>query len=235
MKCKLGIYLMCCYPDVDEFIEAVNILEGYGIDFLEVGFPFTDPVADGPVIEEAAFSVLSRYSLDDCFGMFEKVRVLYSGKLYIMTYSNIVYRLGAKEFALRINGADGVILPDLPFDERWLFESEFREKGIPLVRFVTPENSIEDINRIVHGAEGFIYFVSVRGTTGGVFDVNKDTLEKVSYVRSIAGIDVILGFGIKTRDEMLRACRVADGVVVGTAAIESLKRCRFREFIGEVI
>ena len=231
--CKVGIYLVCDYPGRDRFLEAVKLCDEVGIDFLEVGIPFSDPTADGDVIEKAAFEVLKQESLNDFYSALESVRKLFSRKLYVMTYANMVYSNGIEDFASRFSFIDGVILADVPYRESFRFKGVFEKQIVGFVHFVTPETDFETIDEIKASANDFIYFVSIRGTTGGEFRLDSDAISRLEKLKG-SGQDVIIGFGIKTKDDVKRACEFADGVVIGTKAIESLKNGEFGEFLKEL-
>jgi tryptophan synthase alpha chain len=230
---KLGIYLVANFPAKESFLEAVRTCEESGVDFLEVGFPFSDPVADGDVIEKAALESLRRYTSDDFFESIRRARAIFSRKLYIMTYSNIIYSTGIARFVRRAGPFDGLILADLPLREIQLFEKRLQGRPVTLIRFLTPESRPEDIARALKGANDFVYFVSKRGTTGGDFQLGDETRQEIARVRG-NGVDVYLGFGIQDRQDVAAAWTVADGAIIGTKAVSELDRGtdQFRRFLA---
>jgi len=232
--CKIGIYLVCDYPNSEKFLDAVAVCEKYGIDFLEIGFPFSDPVADGPVIEKAVLDVLKRENSNDFLQSLKKARDIFSKKLYVMTYSNVIFGYGTEEFAKKSEFIDGIIIADLPFIESERFAKIFDKYKINTIRFVTPETDFSDIDKIKRAAKDFIYFVSTRGTTGGKFSIDAETLQKIEYTKNEFDHDVILGFGIKNSNDIKTACRYADGVVIGTKAVEALEQNGFERFISSL-
>ena len=218
-----GVYLVAGYPDFALFDEAVRVAEECGFDFLEVGVPFSDPVADGPLLTKAAHTAIERgVNLDSVLDWLRG----YSGsmKIFVMTYANILWARGlervSEEFAEC--GVKGVIVADLPNEEHWFF----KEQGffLPLIPFATPESSFEDLDRLSETKEGFIYFVSVRGTTGGRFSLDEETKEKLSYLRKRAKVPVVIGFGISGAEDVKSALELADGFVVGTKAVAVLEK-----------
>jgi tryptophan synthase alpha chain len=229
---KLGIYLLANYPSKEVFLEAVQACQEFGVDFLEVGFAFSDPVADGDLLERASFEVLKKYTIDDFFENLHAAQQLFKGKTYIMTYTNLVYHNGIAEFARRAGTIDGLILADLPLREMRRFELGLKGTGVNLIRFLTPESRDEDVASALKGARGFIYFVSKRGTTGGGFELDKETKRKISLVRG-KGVDVYVGFGIQNRHDMEAAYQAADGAIIGTKAVAELERGigYFRDFL----
>jgi tryptophan synthase alpha chain len=229
--CKLGIYLVCDYPDKDEFLENVKKCEEYGVDFLEIGFPFSDPVADGAVIEEAAFDVLKRENTNNFLETLKDVREIFSNKLYVMTYANIVFGYGIERFAKETEGINGIIIADLPFIESGRFSKYFDRYGTNIVYFATPESSFSDIDKVKSSAKDFVYFVSTRGITGGAFNLDKQTKSKIVYTKNDLSQDVIVGFGIKNSNDIKEACIYADGVVIGTESVKSAVNGTFSQYL----
>ncbi len=229
--CKIGIYLVCDYPNRENFLEAVDICEASGVDFLEIGFPFSDPVADGPVIEKAALSVLDRENVDDFINSLSIVRSKFSRKLYVMTYANIIFGYGIEAFAKEVDGINGVIVADLPYIESRRFSRTLKRHSINIVHFATPESSLEDLDKLKTASDDFVYFVSIRGITGGSLALDKDIKEKIRYLKKDFDKDVMLGFGIKSRDDIKEACKFTDGVIVGTEAVKNLSEGHFDDYI----
>ena len=190
---KLGIYLLANYPSTGRFIEAVRVCARLGVDFLEVGFPFSDPVADGEILERASYETLKWYNLDDSAKSLRTAREIFPGRVYVMTYANILYSVGIETFADKVGPVTGVILADLPLREIGFFEKQLAGKGINLVRFLTPESRADDIDRALRGANDFIYFISKRGTTGGGFTLDEETVQKIALARN-RGVDVLCRF-----------------------------------------
>ena len=230
---KLGIYLVADYPSGALFLDAVRACRDLGVDFLEVGFPFSDPVADGDVIERASHEVLKRETMDGIVEDFREARAIFNRPTYIMTYTNIVYSRGVVHFLERVGPVSGLILADLPLREMPRFEKE--AKGLNLIRFLTPESRPADMEVALKGARDFIYFVSKRGTTGGRFELDAQTREKIGRVRG-RGVPVYLGFGVGEARAFSAATDVADGAVIGTRAVSELAAGidRFRSFIASL-
>lgn len=223
-----GFYLMANYPDGDTFIKAaVKGLEHF--DFLEIGIPFSDPIADGEVIANAAQSLLDRNCTFSEIA--ENIRTLKSRipedkDLYIMTYSNIIYNMDMSffnKFCLD-SGIRGLIVPDVPFCERNFFSPMGLDGRIKLVSFMTPESTPESIEETAKSSDNFIYFISMRGITGTDFSLDDDTGDKIRLAKSMSKVPVVTGFGIKTRDTAKKAMEHSDGFIIGTALIEALNR-----------
>ncbi len=219
---KIGIYLLANYPSREVFIEGVKICDKNGIDFLEIGFPFSDPIADGDTLEKACYETLRKYSFNDTLESFRQTQNIFKGRLYIMTYTNIVYGMGIDNFAEKVGKISGIILADLPLRETRVFDRGFRKHRINVIRFLTPESREEDIKNAVKSARDFIYFVSKRGTTGGNFELDGETREKIARVKA-SDKEVFVGFGIKDRQDVKLACEVADGAIIGTKAVSELE------------
>ncbi|MDO9544639.1 MAG: tryptophan synthase subunit alpha [Synergistaceae bacterium] len=219
---KLGIYLLANYPSREAFIEAVKICDNEKVDFLEIGFPFSDPIADGDTLEKACCETLQRYDFNDTISSFQEVKNIFKGKIYIMTYANIVYSPGVESFVEKIGAVSGIILADLPLREAGPFDKAFGKYDINVIKFLTPESRNKDIDSTVKNARDFIYFVSKRGTTGGEFALDEETREKIARVKAKGG-EVFLGFGIKDRKDVELAFQYADGAIIGTKAISELE------------
>jgi tryptophan synthase alpha chain len=220
---KLGIYLLANYPSKALFLDAVRACDKHGVDFIEVGFAFSDPVADGDLLENAAHAVLKDNTVDDFIESFHAARRLFKGKLYIMTYANIVYGNGIAAFVQRVKGCDGLIVADLPVREVPRIEAQLEGSSTSLIRFVTPESRPEDVEAAMKGAREFIYFISKRGTTGGAFALDSEAREKLRGIRG-RGVDVCIGFGVQTKQDVRKVFKVADGAIIGTKAVAELER-----------
>lgn len=214
-----GIYIMGGYPDRDGFKAAFRAVEDAGFEFIEVGLPFSEPVADGAVIAAAAQHVLERgVTAKDILA---DVREVYQGKtkLLIMTYANVIYGYGAAAFSADYGDiVSGIILADVPNREHGFF----RRQGltVPVVPFVTPETRADDINDMRGTQADFVYYVGIRGVTGGTVDLKAPFIaENVAKTRAATGHPVIMGFGIKNQQGAHDALSVADGYVVGTEAV----------------
>lgn len=221
-----GVYLMGNYPDAERFKEAARMgLERF--DFLEVGVPFSDPVADGPVIARAGEEVLGRdFRLDDLLDSVADIRSTAPAgkKIYLMSYANPVHSPGLARFAkmARRAGADGLIVPDVPFVESAPFRDALAGEGLEYIDFVTPENTPGQIDTTARAARGFLYFVSIRGITGSGFTLDAATRAKIRRARRSSSVPVVLGFGIRSAADARAAVELAGGFIVGTGAVAAL-------------
>ena len=226
MKTYNGMYLMGNYPDEDTFVQAaVRGLEFF--DFLEIGLPFSDPVADGDVISNAANTALEKgVTPDGVFRNIEKIRTLVPGHkhLYVMTYANHVYFRGIDTFmkACVSSGVNGIIIPDVPCRESVRFSSAASAHGIWYVQFITPESSREQVIEASAAATGFLYSISVRGITGGNAGFSDDILDNIRIGKEFSRVPVVLGFGIKTIDDGMKSLHSADGFIMGTRLVDML-------------
>jgi len=219
-----GIYLAGCYPDEDTFTRSSAAVAEAGFDFLEVGIPFNDPIADGPVIAGAIHESLARgVSPLDVIENIESLRHI-PIKKYVMTYANIIHAYGIPEFSERMAGLlEGVIIPDIPNRMAGLF----LEKGfcLPIVPFATLETRESDMALINESQSEIIYFVGVRGITGSNSDFTAPELvDKIRMIRDNTDKKVIIGFGIKNGSDARQACALGDGYVVGTEAVMRQKK-----------
>lgn len=215
-----GIYLMGNYPDEKTFLTCCDIVYDCGYDFIEVGIPFNDPVADGPVIASAAHQVLENGQNTQL--ILESIGKMAQSKTkYIMTYSNIVFSHGIERFYQQTSKVvDGYILADLPNRmKNKLFEaSEMKNRIIP---FATLETRDEDIEHINNSHADFVYFIGVRGITGAQSNPFKDEVEeKVKQLKASLDIPVVIGFGIKSMEDVNAALELGDGYIIGTEVVK---------------
>ncbi len=221
-----GLYLVGNYPNPAAFVEAACLGLRY-FDFLEVGLPFSDPVADGPSIEKAAAEMLRKgCTMARVYDSVKEIRKRTGpeSRIYIMTYANPVFGRGIGNFARQANaaGIDGAVLPDIPYVESGRFKAPFARHEMEYIHFITPENSSEQIREIAGAARGFLYFVSIRGITGGELYIDADTKKKATLARRKSSVPVVMGFGIRDAASAASALEHADGFIMGTKAVELL-------------
>jgi tryptophan synthase alpha chain len=226
MKPYNGCYLMGNYPDRDKFIAAALAGLDY-FDFLEVGIPFSDPVADGPVICNAAHAAIERGVTPDSVleSVGEISARLPAGKhIYLMLYANHVYVRGAVRFARTCAdlGVHGIIVPDVPYAESARFKDPLSAEGVRYVHFVTPENTLDQAALYASEAEGFLYAISMRGITGGELSIDADTMAVIARARTASSVPVVLGFGVRSVAHAKTALGCADGFIMGTRLVELL-------------
>lgn len=215
-----GVYIMGGFPTHGRFSECFDAAVKAGFDFIEAGIPFNDPVADGPVIAKAAEeSIFHGTTVETVISDMEKFKDL-PVKKYFMTYANIVYHYGIKKFSDRVKPfTTGIIIADMPNRSTGTFE----EKGfeIPIVPFATLETREKDMDIINRSKSDVIYFVGLRGTTGGKADFkSEEILRQIEMIKKNTSKKIIIGFGIKTHEDAVNACSITDGYVVGTEAVK---------------
>ena len=216
-------YLMGGFPDLDTSLAAGRAAADAGADVLELGIPFSDPLADGPVIHSAATAALAAGAtphgvLRVCEGLADRLPVV------VMVYANVVLTAGPEAFALRAAsaGAAGLIVPDLPHDEAGEVRAACDAEGLALVPLVAPTTTPERVTEIGANARGFVYTVSLTGVTGERGELASSLEETVTRVRSSTRVPVAVGFGISTPAQARTVAGIADGVVVGSRIVRAL-------------
>lgn len=219
-------YIMGGDPDALTSQRIMNALPGAGVDIIELGFPFTDPMADGPVIEEAG--IRSRKAGTTLASILDMARTFRrdddTTPIIVMGYANPVYQMGYAAFSERAAeaGIDGAIIVDLPPEEDGPLRAEMDTRGLSLIRLATPTTDAERLPKVVSGSSGFVYYVSMTGVTGAALAQGGSVAEQVTRVRDAAHLPVVVGFGVKTTERASQIAKEADGVVVGTAIVKAL-------------
>lgn len=209
-------------PSLAITAKTVAALEGAGVDILEIGVPFSDPIADGPTIQAAYYRALkARATLAKILAMVERLRKRVRMPIVLMTYYNPILRYGLKDFFVRCRkcGVDGVIVPDLPCEEAGDLIKFARPNGIATIFLASPTSTPARIKDIAKNSRGFIYYVSLTGVTGARRELPKDIVTKIRAIRSITDKPVAVGFGVSDRKQAGQVARIADGVIVGSAIV----------------
>lgn len=215
-------YVACGDPTLAVSEEIVVAMVEAGADAIELGIPFSDPMAEGPVVQAGcARALASGTTTDGVFAMVERLRRRVDVPLVFMTYANVVFSYQATRFADRCAelGVDGVILPDVPFEEKGDFDEVFAERGVDLVSMIAP-TSERRIAEIAAAARGFIYCVSSLGVTGVRTSITTDIGAMVRLAKQAADIPVAVGFGISTPEQARRMAELSDGAIVGSAIVK---------------
>ncbi len=223
----LSVYFTAGYPELNDTVEVIETLERNGVELLEIGVPFSDPMADGPVIQSSGSQALKNgMSLKVLFGQLSDVRATVSIPLVLMSYLNPIVQFGFDNYcreAMRC-GVDGLIIPDLPFAEYLeSYKSVAEEHGLHMIMLITPETSEERIRMIDNNTSGFIYMVSSASVTGA-----KNTFSDVNlaYFRRVNEMGLknprLIGFGISNKDTFDAACRESSGAIIGSKFISLL-------------
>lgn len=223
-RAALVAYLMAGDPDLEASYDAMCALRDNGADVIELGAPFTDPMADGAAIQKAGLRALAgQTSLRDVLGLARRFRADdQDTPLIIMGYANPVHAMGYGEFAAAAAeaGIDGTILVDLPPEEDHALRAEYARHDLSVIRLATPTTDEERMAKVADGASGFLYYVAVAGVTGAGAADPEDIRAGVAMARRISGLPVCVGFGIKTGAQAAQMANIADGVVVGSAFVE---------------
>jgi len=219
-------YLTVGYPDPEATEKAAIALAGNGVDIIELGIPFSDPLADGTTIQQASHRALqSGVSLQTCFEMAEKLHREIATPLVFMTYYNPVYNFGLDAFCRQCAeiGVSGLIVPDLPPEEGQELEAVTRKSRLDLVYLLAPTSHADRIKLVAERSRGFIYLVSVTGVTGAR-DSLPDNLEAfITRVRKVTDKPLCIGFGISTAEQARQIAGMADGVIVGSRIIQLIE------------
>lgn len=209
-----------------------------GADLLELGFPFSDPIADGPVIQRASLRALQRgVTLKE---LFRSVRTLREKGLSIpvvlLSYYNPIFRYGEARFVREAKGSglDGVVIPDLPIEESSTLLRHGKEKGFHLIFLVAPTSDAKRRRRIAQAAHGFLYYVSVTGTTGIRKHLPTTLFKDVRSLKRMTRLPVCVGFGVSTPQEARRISKAADGVIVGSAIVQHLENGMARQGLTQL-
>ena len=209
-------------PDYDISVENFKALARGGADLIEIGIPFSDPIAEGPVIQEADIRALaSGMTTDKVFELLKEVRKEVDIPIVFMTYANPVYHYGAEKFFQKASeaGADGIIIPDCPYEERHEFDLVAEQYGIDFISMIAP-TSEGRIKEIASQAKGFIYVVSSLGVTGVRSEIKTDLGSILEVIREATDTPAAIGFGISTPEQAAKMSKVADGVIVGSALVK---------------
>lgn len=213
-------------PSLEKTAEYIIEMERAGADLIEIGIPFSDPVAEGPVIQEADLRALAAgTTTDKIFEMVRGIREQVKIPLVLMTYLNPVHHYGYGRFFARCRecGIEGIIIPDLPYEEQGELKREAEENGVAVITLIAP-TSKERIRTIAKDAEGFLYLVSSMGVTGERNEIGTGLSEMIREIRAVSDIPVAVGFGIHTPDQAKRIAGIADGVIVGSAVVRMIAR-----------
>lgn len=215
-------FVTCGDPSLDVTEKIVNAMVEAGADLIELGIPFSDPTAEGPVIQGANLRALSGgVTTDKVFDMVEKIRKNTDVPMVFMTYANVVFSYGTERFCKRAQevGMDGLILPDVPYEEKEEFAEVADKYGLDLISLIAP-TSHERIATIAKDAEGFVYCVSSLGVTGMRSQITTDIGAMVKLVKAQKDIPCAVGFGISTPEQAKKMAVQADGIIVGSAIVK---------------
>ena len=232
-------FITCGYPDLETTAECVREMVKSGAKLIELGIPFSDPTAEGVTIQEANLKALQGgVTTEKIFDMVKNLRRDVNVPMIFMTYANVIFSYGAEKFlsVCKEIGIDGIILPDLPFEEKNEFLPACKKFGVDLISMIAPtsENRIAKISK---EAEGFLYIVSSLGVTGVRNEIKTDLKPIIKIVRENTNIPCAIGFGISTPEQAKNMSELADGVIVGSAIIKILSQHgkNSAEYVGDYV
>ena len=225
---KLVTFVTGGDPDFDTSLEIINIIINNGADILEIGMPFSDPMADGPTIQLSSTRALkNETTLEEVFKLSNNAKKFNKElPVILMGYYNVIFHYGIENFIEKclLSGVDGLIIVDLQPEEDEDLIKLLNKNNIKLIRLITPTTDEERLQLILKNASGFLYFVSVMGVTGQK-SANIDELKRsIEFVRRYTDLPIIPGFGINNSEDVKRICKISDGAVVGSSIIKIIER-----------
>ena len=219
-------FITCGDPDLETTGKIVREAVKNGASLVELGIPFSDPTAEGPVIQGANLRALNGgVTTDKIFDFVKELRKDVTIPMVFMTYANVVFSYGSEKFIKTCSeiGIDGIILPDLPFEEKEEFLPDCHKYGVDLISLIAP-TSKDRVAMIAKEAEGFIYLVSSLGVTGTRTEINTDLDSIVKIIRENTSVPCAIGFGISTPEQAKKMASISDGAIVGSAIIKIMEK-----------
>jgi len=219
-------YLTVGYPNIATTEKLVLALSRAGVDIFELGVPFSDPLADGPIIQEAsAFALRNKVNLEKVFSLAKRLRKKINNPLLTMGYYNPILSYGLERFAkkAKLCGLDGIIIPDLSLEEEKDLRQCLDKFGIYLINFLAPTTDLPRVKHIAKQSRGFIYYVSVTGVTGARTKLAAGIFDRISYLKKFVKVPICVGFGISTKEQFRKITKFSDGAIVGSAIIKKIK------------
>lgn len=217
-------HVVCGYPSFEDNWKELEIMQEYGVDLVELQFPFSEPSADGPLFVKANQEAIeSGVHVDDCFEFMQKVTSTFSFKVVMMGYYNTVFKTGHRNFLQRLKdaGGDAFILPDLPVEEAAELHQIAAELELSPIILMTPTNSEQRLAQLAQCADGFIYTVARKGVTGSNTDMNQEVAEFIERCRQHTDLPLAVGFGVSEAKDVAFIGQHADIAVIGTAALKA--------------
>jgi tryptophan synthase alpha chain len=225
-KTALVAFVTAGYPDIQTTPAVLQAIDRAGASVIEIGFPFSDPIADGPVIQESFTAALAKkIKVADVLAMVKAARPNIQAPLVAMLSYSIVFRYGALRFLADAKGAgfNGIIIPDLPPPEAEKICGQTREMGLDSILLIAPTTSHQRKREIVDLCSGFVYYLSVSGITGERDALPADLAPNLAEIKAMTDLPICVGFGIHKREQIAQIARIADGAIIGTAIIRKMK------------
>jgi tryptophan synthase alpha chain len=222
-----GVFLTAGYPSLDYSKDIFKKILDAEADFIEIGLPFSDPMADGPLIQHSSqIAIEQNISVEECFKLVKEIRKINNDiPIILMGYYNPIHYYGNLKFIKKAvsSGIDGLIIVDLPMEEDEEFYNLSNKNNLPLIRLVTPTTDEERLKKILRNAHGFVYYVSVTGITGTKSASVNDVKNKIKVIKKITNLPVITGFGIKSSVDAKKMSSISDGIVIGSSLVNKIE------------
>jgi len=219
-------YVPYGFPTIAKTKDIIMALQEAGVDIIELGIPFSDPVSDGPVIQEAASIALKNgANTKNLFATLKKIKKDIKVPLALMTYYNPVFKFGQESFFknMKSSGVSGILTVDLPIDEAAEYIKAAKKQKIETIFFVTPVTPVSRAKKIMQATRGFIYYISVTGTTG-LREISYETLSgHIRQLKKNTALPVCVGFGVHTKEQFASICKFSDGAIIGSAIVKFIK------------
>ena len=216
------------YPNLKTTERLITQFDRMGVDIVELGIPFSDPIADGPTIQHSSEAALKQHVIpEDAFRLMAKLRSQgVKVPVIFFSYLNPIFQMGYTSFTDKASkaGFDGVIVPDLPIEEERDFQKACKAKGLSLIFLITPTTSAARAKKIGAQSEGFVYMVSLRGVTGARKTQGADLEKKFKEFRRVIAKPILIGFGVSTPEQARKLSRFSDGVIVGSAIVDQIRQ-----------
>lgn len=222
-----GVFLTAGYPSLEYSKNIFKKILDAKVDFIEIGLPFSDPMADGPLIQHSSqIAIEQNTSVEECFKLVKEIRKINNEiPIILMGYYNPIHYYGNLKFIKKavLSGIDGLIIVDLPMEEDEEFYNLSYKNNLPLIRLVTPTTDEERLKKILKNAYGFVYYVSVTGITGTKSASVNDVKNKIKVIKKITNLPVIAGFGIKNSVDAKKMSSISDGIVIGSSLVNKIE------------
>ena len=222
-----GVFLTAGYPSLEYSKNIFKKILDAEVDFIEIGLPFSDPMADGPLIQHSSqIAIEQNTSVEECFKLVKEIRKINNDiPIILMGYYNPIHYYGNLKFIKKavLSGIDGLIIVDLPMEEDEEFYNLSYKNNLPLIRLVTPTTDEERLKKILKNAYGFVYYVSVTGITGTKSASVNDVKNKIKVIKKITNLPVIAGFGIKNSVDAKKMSSISDGIVIGSSLVNKIE------------
>ena len=222
-----GVFLTAGYPSLEYSKDIFKIILDAEVDFIEIGLPFSDPMADGPLIQHSSqIAIEQNTSVEECLKLVKEIRKINNDiPIILMGYYNPIHYYGNLKFIKKavLSGIDGLIIVDLPMEEDEEFYNLSYKNNLPLIRLVTPTTDEERLKKILKNARGFVYYVSVTGITGTKSASVNDVKNKIKVIKKITNLPVIAGFGIKNSMDAKKMSSISDGIVIGSSLVNKIE------------